>query len=582
MVGSRVLLLGPTPSRPTLVPRETAAAFAHCIGPRPLAEHVQAARVALQLPDEALPRLTGDLQALWQHGFFVPWPVPDAADPGGARLTTVAVLTRNRPDTLSRCLRSHLDHADRFGRKFDLAIVDSSDSEDVRRANRESALATAGAGRLLYCDPAGKQAYADRLAARAGVAPEIARFALTDCLGHGHDAGANRNALLLGLAGQAFISADDDVVCEARRPTGAPSRQLCLTSRADPTEVQLFQSLADAQASVPSDDVDLFGEHERLLGRSLASLLQQTPFDQLVIDGVAPGFWDLIARGRGRLAVTSSGLLGDSGARFPAFYAWSKTAVQQQLLAADEAGYQALLESRQLLRAAHRPTVTRGPFVMSTHVGLDGRQLLPPFSPVFRGQDMVFAALLRRGLGEALVGHLPQAVLHIPGELRRASMEALWRPPGAPAFATLLTAALDLTGGAVSAAAGAARLRAAGRGLRELADQEPAESTFLLRTQLAENSAQALSRQAAEYAALRTDQRPWVRDLRRQFDDRLSELLGPFTAAASEIADSRPGTAEAETLSLIGRFGTLLEAWPDLYQAASALVAENQGPFSRM
>jgi hypothetical protein len=217
---------------------------------------------------------------------------------------------------------------------------------------------------------------------------------------------------------------------------------------------------------------------------------------------------------------------------------------------------------------------------MSTHIGLDARRLLPPFSPVFRGQDMVFAALLRRALGDAMVGHVPRAVLHVPSEPRRASLDALWRPPGAAAFATLLTAAIDLVGAPAAASLGAARLRALGRGLRDLTRQEPMQAVFMLRTQVAETSAKALSRLAAEYAAFKTDQRPWVRDLRRQFDDRLAELLGSFSAGASEIAGIRPDTAEAETLALLGRFGALLEAWPDLFEAAMTLVARGEGPFS--
>jgi hypothetical protein len=584
MVGGRVLILGPSPTRPTLVARETAAAFAQCVGPRPLAEHLQVVRAALNAPEDVLPRLTSGLQEMWKHGFFTAWPVQDSGEPTNARLTTVAILTRNRPDTLARCLRSHLDHADRSGRTFDIAVVDSSDGEDFRRANRDMLRAAAGARhtRFLYCDVPSKQSYAERLAARAGLDPEIARFALTDFLGLGQDAGANRNALLLGLAGQAFLSSDDDVVCESRRPALAAtsSPRLRLTSRADPTDVHLFDSLDAALASVPPDETDLFGAHERLLGNRLTSLLHEMPFETMAIDEVGPSFWDLIAAGRGHLAVTSSGLLGDSGSRYPAFYAWSKTTVKQQLLTADEAAYRSLLESRQLLRAADCPTVTRGPFIMSTHVGLDARRLLPPFSPVFRGQDMVFAALLRQGLGDALVGHVPRAVLHVPGEPRRASLDALWRPSGAAAFATVLTAAINLVGQPVSAGFGAGRLRALGRGLRDLAGQEPTEAAFLLRTQIAETSAMALSRLAAEYAALKADQRPWVRDLRRQFDDRLAELLGSFSAGASEIADTRPNTAELETLDLIGRFGALLEAWPGLFEAAVTLVERGEGPFS--
>jgi hypothetical protein len=582
LLGGRVLILGKSPTRPALVPRETAAAFAQCIGPRTLAEHAAAARAALNLPEAALPDLTNGLQSLWAHGFFAPWPAVDTSEDTPAKLTTLAIPTRNRPEALARCLRSHIDHGDRFGRSFDIALVDSSDTENARRASREVALATARdrRRRVLYIDAAGKGRFADRLAQQAGVAPDIVRFALTDLLGLGQDAGANRNALLLGLAGQAFLSSDDDVVCDVRQPLPAAPARLRLTSRADPTEVRLFETFEAVQAAAPAQPVDLFDRHERLLGRRLTALLAEMPVHELALDSVGPSLWDRVAEGRDRVAVTSSGLLGDSGARYPSFYAWSNTAVKEQLLDADEQSYRHLLESRQLVRAADCPTVTPGPFVMSTHIGLDARRLLPAFSPVFRGQDMGFATLLRFGVGEVLIGHLPEAVLHAPWAARRGSMDALWRPPGPPAFATLLSAAVEWAGRPLSVGAGAPRLRALGRRLRDLASADLSEAGFVLRAHLAESTAQALSRQAADYAAYKNDNRPWVRDLRRQFDDRVAELLGPFAAAASEIAQARPDTAERETLDLLGRFGALLEAWPDLHEAATALVARDQGLFS--
>ncbi len=582
-VGSRVLIVGKEPTRPALVPAESAAALARCLGPATLAEHAETARRALKLSEAAGAGLAAGLRLLWDHGFFVPWPVGDAGETGAARLSTLAVLTRNRPEALARCLVSHLGHAARAGRTLELAVVDSSDSEEIRRANRE-VVVQAAAGRPIrvrYADPDAKRGFADRLAARSGVPADVIQLALMGASGFGHDAGANRNALLLGLAGQAFISSDDDVVCEVRRRhPAAAARRLRLTSRADPTEVQLFESLAAAQAAVPPEEVDLYDRHERLLGWRLPALLQAGTAEDLAADSVGPLLWDLVAEARGRVAVTSSGLLGDSGARYPAVHAWSKSGVIDQLLAADDDSYRRLLESRQLVRAVDCPTVTPGPFLMSTHLGLDARQPLPPFSPTFRGQDMVFAALLRLALADALTGHLPQTVLHVPVQPRRDSLAALWRPPGPPAFATLLTAALGWVGRQAAAPAGAPRLRAIGRGLRDLVRLDPAEVTYALRSQLAETSSRALSQQLARYAGHRTDDRRWVRDLRRLFDHRLAELQGPFAPAAEEIVRTGSANAAAETLALIDRFGELLELWPDLQRAAGELLEREQGLFA--
>jgi hypothetical protein len=83
-------------------------------------------------------------------------------------------------------------------------------------------------------------------------------------------------------------------------------------------------------------------------------------------------------------------------------------------LLASEAAYRHAVARRRVLRGVTRPTVGDGGFCMAMHLGLDGRGLLPPFLPVQRNQDGVFAALVRCCLGGGLFGYLPRAVVHRP------------------------------------------------------------------------------------------------------------------------------------------------------------------------
>src|SRR4029077_16768409 len=50
---------------------------------------------------------------------------------------------------------------------------------------------------------------------------------------------------------------------------------------------------------------------------------------------------------------------------------------------------------------------------------MDNRDLLPPFMPVRRGQDMIFGMTLARCCHDALAAHLPWALVHVPVEKRR-------------------------------------------------------------------------------------------------------------------------------------------------------------------
>ena len=65
------------------------------------------------------------------------------------------------------------------------------------------------------------------------------------------------------------------------------------------------------------------------------------------------------------------------------------------------------------MRVVTRPTITDSGYCMALNLGLDNRHLLPPFLPVQRNQDGVFAAVLTL-CGSGCTGFLPWMVLRAP------------------------------------------------------------------------------------------------------------------------------------------------------------------------
>jgi hypothetical protein len=571
-------------------PEPAAAALLGCRRFDSLAGHAARAQQDLRLDDKMRVPLEQELGRALRLGLLAGWQdlaavAARAAAPPGP-LDTVAILTHNRAEAFSRSLRSHLEHARRFGRTVRASVMDSSTDPDQQAHTREAALALARETGLqvVHASAQDRSRFADRLARASGVRPDLVHFALSDLHGCGGDAGANRNALLLGHTGRIFLSSDDDVVCEPHlsQSSDRGARGLRVTSEKDPTEVRLFDSAAAAESAVPAAATDLLAEHERLIGRTLASLLAERLPETASVDQLAPDLLASLLDGRAQVTVTSSAILGDCGARFPSFYLW-RPEVRQQLAALPEGPYRALVESRQIRRAAPAPTVTSGSFLMAGHLTIDHRALLPPFFPVLRGEDVTFGRMLALFSDSNLIGHLPEAIVHAPLEARRSSRQHLWPPDPTPAIPSLLDACIrTAANGCGVAAAGAARLMLIGRHLRELAAQDEPVFDQMVRVCLAEGAGAQLAAWHRELERSPLPPGPWLGDFDSLRAVYLETLQPGRPIAASELVE-RFGVAEGKRLTrkLVGDFGELLESWPAVSAAATQLERAGQGLFYR-
>jgi hypothetical protein len=97
----------------------------------------------------------------------------------------------------------------------------------------------------------------------------------------------------------------------------------------------------------------------------------------------------------------------------PRYYLSLAGASRERLIASPNA-YRSAFRSREVLRTVRRPTVSAGPFCMTTFLGFDNRLLLPPFFPVQRNADGVFGLVLQKCVNGSHVGFLPSVLLHRP------------------------------------------------------------------------------------------------------------------------------------------------------------------------
>ncbi|MEK7863813.1 MAG: hypothetical protein AAB295_11190, partial [Chloroflexota bacterium] len=508
-----------------LLPSALADLLSRCQAFASLADHARQRCRELRLADAQAESVTSQLATLAASGLLisrrelldrcVARSTVDAPPP----IASVGVLTRDRVESLQRALVSYVENSRRHTRANDFIVVDDSERADARSRTRAmlKAVQSHHDAPISYASREEKEQLARALIDETHLPVDVVRFALFGDDACGSTIGANRNALLLATAGDMVFSADDDTVCRVAR--AADSRDaLALVSGADPTEFRLYPDRDAAARSASHVDTDLLAVHERLLGRSLASCVAAArEAGEPDLDQMGPRLFQSLESGDGRVLVTMNGLVGDSGMGSPRYFLALQGPSRERLVAS-EAAYTAAFESRAVVRAARRPTICDAPFCMTGFVGLDARGLLPPFFPVQRNSDGIFALTLRTCFADGYFGFLPWTLLHAPAEKRSFTADDLWRKSEGLRTADVLLACIGACEAGSATLSDGERLRGLGRRLTALGSLEPGEFEEFLRLQL-------WRRAAAYAAALETllrvhgeSPRFWADDVKRTLD----------------------------------------------------------------
>jgi hypothetical protein len=404
---------------------------------------------------------------------------------------------------------------------------------------------------IRYAGRKEKSSFAAALAAESAVPRGTIHFALFGDERCWRSTGANRNSLFLDAAGSLMLAVDDDTLC---RIAPAPECEAAPTffSGYDPSELWYFPDRARAIQSVSFADVDVLSRHELLLGSPVASLGGPTETS-------------------GSVATTLNGLLGDSGMASPRYYL-TLTGASRDRLVASQQDYRSALESREILRSVRQPTITAGPFCMTTFLGLDNRLLLPPFFPVQRNSDGIFGLMLRKCVDGSHVAFLPWTLLHAPEPPRAFAPDEMWADAATVRMADIVIATVldhETRAGQVTTAA---RLADLGKHLQWLGSLDFPDFEARVRTLQHFRDFAFITALHGQLETYRESPSFWADDVRRMI-----KVISEASTAEDHLVprDLRHGrdTEAAGRLGqeLVGRFGELLEAWPAIVTAARRL-----------
>jgi hypothetical protein len=337
-------------------------------------------------------------------------------------ITSIGFITCNRVEALQRGMISYIEHCQYFGRTHDFVVVDDSKTPTTRDTYREMlrALKTRYGVKIAYAGLEEKMAFAKKLSEAGNIPEDVVHWTCVGDAQYGVTTeGANRNALLLHTVGECIFSADDDIICQVAASPGL-RKGLALSSMGTPTEFWFYPDRDSALKSVQFVEQDILALHEQWLGQDpKVSATSYSRDDLLSVEQTTPAFLHRLATRPSTIAITAHGIIGDGS--------WEKTEVlffksgdTFKRLTSSEQAYHSALTSREMAQVVNQVTIAEAasPLITMCVGGLDNRELLPPFPPVGRAEDIAFGLMLTKCFPDTYTVYLPWVLIHAPLEAR--------------------------------------------------------------------------------------------------------------------------------------------------------------------
>jgi hypothetical protein len=356
---------------------------------------------------------------------------------------------------------------------------------------------------------------------------EAIRFAvLQDRLRQG--AGTNRNAILLAGSGSHIVSTDDDVSF-APVVRSAQGEGVADIASARPCEPRYFSNRIDLLGSVEVTGLDVESSYRS--------------FFESASDGFCP--------------VICAGSYGDSGFGEARGFLILEGPSRHSVI---ESGYERYRLSREVVRIPDHDVMGNGMTFMGMQCAFDAKVLLPPFFPVGRKEDSLFALTLRVLYPESKTLYPAFGFCHDPQTPRNFEHSDL--VSFVPAVADIIKSLALESAPSLSKPDPAERMIALGCGIAEAAALDAAGFVSLVHgvwSRSAMAYAEKLESLLEKYEGTPS---AWAADV--------TELLGNVYESAREPAfmfgKNGCGFSVDEARRQAELYGRLLQVWPDLVE----------------
>ena len=494
-------------------------------------------------------------------------------------ISTVAIPTRQRPESLNRLLRSLFENRRTFGRTYEVVVADGAENASDARQTRDvlEEFQRTEQAPIAYAGYAERKRYAGQLAAESGVDREVIDFALLNPELCPINTGALRNALLFHGAGDTLLFADDDTIFKPW-PSSRNLANAQLLTASTSHRIDALDPARGSESDPQPPPFDLAALHESVLGRRPGDLCSRGGQAQPLELGTVSHDLIRAAESGGKVRFSITGAQGDSGMGLDpqlCLGLMPPEASRDELIGS-EATYRKFLGSRWLARSVERLTLSRSAFCMAMSMGVDASSSVPPFFPVQRNQDGLFAYLLRWFSPNAFAAYLPHTVWHTPPAPRDAGaggFGALWENAGVLRVPDLIEALMDERRPSAAAAGSLeTELSRLGALLADLADTTSSEFELTLKQAAVRRTSAKIGYCGHLLRKFNGTPAHWAADLSR-YCDALSNRMSAADAhvPADLMTQSDPAGAVGKFKRLVGQWGRLLQVWPALIDGARRL-----------
>lgn len=494
--------------------------------------------------------------------------------PDNSYISSIGVLTKDRPSSLERCLAelitSHtLDSLNKV--RYIISDDSSDDNTILKNLDVLRKLQAKSKIDLQYLGRDQKIDFCQRLSQRSGVPYEIVEFAILNPLNIDRSTGANRNALLLETVSELFLSTDDDTINCAVKEKSIDKIAFC--SGEHFLETWFYPNRQTTLTESQTENINLAKAHEELLGQSASVLLSTRNKPNL--DEAESILLDILVRQKPTIAITLNGLIGNAGIDSPELYFMLAPRVRERLITS-EINYQAFMNSREVKKIVQSKVITNKPWAFqTTTIGYDNRNILPPFFPVGYGQDTLFGVILTECFSTYLIGHLPFAILHSPSDKNDIPLSDERYKIRSVSLANAVVACVNLFSPNLKHLDGEAKLTALGICLMELAKYDLDKFQYLLHSSILQaqgNYFEALDNYLEYFNGV---PEYWASNIRDYLDRQRSIFIHPDYIVPESLKTGRTiDEARKVFQSLLYKFGQLLSEWSNIIRAAKELKLE--------
>ncbi len=384
--------------------------------------------------------------------------------------------------------------------------------------------------------------------------------------------GTNRNAALTACAGRRFLSLDDDTDMRFFSRKGTEDNIEISTKKPD-LEFAAFANWKNVdKVCVPFSEDSLALFDKMVAATSSEKIREFKQKDRHIYYDDAIKSCDVK---NSPVKVVMAGICGGRWYSRPFGFYFADGALRKSMFR-KKRDYEHAKFSPIAVMHAPRFVLSPHPVLVSTAVGVDAREIVPPFIPHIRNQDTIWGMLMKYCYRESFTAHLPFAISHVNSEKVSFKEEDFTR---VTADAGLMTSLI---------------MRDIGRRINKLSPDKVLQRVgeiFISFSRLSHKEWMAYLRSLwlvhvgtscneLERLLEKHRRRPayWAKDVQNFMENIRGQALEPSAYLPREFLSVWNEREAGERYqNLLYRYGELLIAWPLIWKSVQKLNTENGG-----